>query len=286
MGEYKIEFTDFKDSSTSRFWFAEIELPGHLEASSTPTLSPSVSPSGTPSSTPSLYPSTAPSVVPSAPPSEHPTVDLPDDGNFINNILMQGSSVQSLGCSSVSKARQAKDGTTDKYGCYRNKSETQSIIVSPVHDRLSIAKSIRLYTSNSNPKQDPTSFALYGRVDSHLPWMEVSRGIFPGVAEGLPRNNQGIVINSTYKNGDDNLIYSEVKFPSNAVAYLNYKIEFTGFKDSSTSWFRFAEIELPGHLEASSTPTLSPSISPSKNPTSSPSGSPTPNPTDSPTLKP
>merc|ERR1711862_1029765 len=264
MGEYKIEFTDFKDSSTSRFWFAEIELPGHLEASSTPTLSPSVSPSGIPSSAPSLYPSTAPSVVPSAPPSEHPTVDLPDDGNFINNIFMQGSSVQSLGCSSVSKAGQARDGTTDKYGCYRNKSETQSIIVSPVHDRLSIAKSIRLYTSNSNAKYDPTSFALYGRVDSHLPWMEVSRGIFPGVAEGLPRNNQGIAINSTYKNGDDNLVYSEVKFPSNGAAYLEYKIEFTDFKDSSTSWFRFAEIELPGHLEASSTPTLSPSISPSK----------------------
>ena len=178
---------------------------------------------------------------------------------------MKGSSVQSLGCSSVSKAWQARDGTTDKYGCYRNKSETQSIIVSPVHGRLSIAKSIRLYTSDSKAKQDPTSFALYGRVDSDLPWMEVSRGNFPGVDEGLPRNSQGIMINSTYKNGDDNLIYSEVEFPSNGAAYLDYKIEFTGFKDSSTSWFRFAEIELPGHLEASSTPTSSPSISPSKN---------------------
>merc|ERR1712157_184431 len=124
------------------------------------------------------------------------------------------------------------------------------------------------YMSDSRANQDPTTFALYGRVDSDLPWMEVSQGNFPGVAEGLPRNSQGIVINSTYKNGDDDLVYSEVKFPSNGAAYLDYKIEFTDFKDTSTSRFRFAEIELPGHLEASSTPTLSPSVSPTGIPSS------------------
>ena len=193
-------------------------------------------------------------------------MDLPDEGDLLNTIAPPGSSIESLGCVNDGKSWRAIDRTTSHYSCTRDVNVTQSIIIAPnTGGRKSILTAMRLYPSSRSETQNPLSYILSGRADAESPWVFMIDGEFPGVREGLSRNPGSVEINSTFESGDANLVYSEVGLPHNGDAYLDYKIEFTAMKGgSSTTYLRFAELELPGHLEASLSPTLSPSISPTK----------------------
>ena len=198
-------------------------------------------------------------------------MDLPDEGDLLHTVWTAGKPVQSFGCLSDSKSWRARDGTTYKYSCTRDVNATQGFIITPNNGgRKSIVTAMRLYPGSHNLNQTPLSYILSGRADAESPWVYMFDGEFPGVRAGLPKNVEGLVINSTYKSGDTNFAYSEVGLPNNGDAYLDYKIEFTAMRGgSSTTYLRFAELELPGHLEASVSPTLSPSTTPTSEPTDS-----------------
>ena len=195
-------------------------------------------------------------------------MDLPDEGDLLHNVLPSDASIISLGCTSVGRAYQAIDGTTSRYHCTRNQTETQSIIIAPGKGRKSILTAMRLYPSDKPQNQMPASYILSGRAGSESPWVQMMSGDIPGVRGGFARNTNAVVINSSFESGDTGLTYFEVGMPHNGDAYLDYKIDFTSMRGGdSERYLRFGEIELPGHLEASVSPTLSPSTSPTSQPT-------------------
>jgi len=289
--EYKLTF-QLRSETTNSFQFAELEMPGMLlppEPSASPTLSPSISPTKAPTDSPTVSPTKSPSESPSENPTANPTADLPDDGTLVNT-LFSGSSVTDFGCAGDPKGWKARDGTTIKFGCDRTDMHDPSLsvditglIFTPKHLSSSIPKALRLYPSNSCQNCDPLNYILEGRVDAGTgPWVVISEGDFPLIAEGLGRNPEGLPISSSYGSGDPNLHYTQVEFHSNSAAFFEYKLSFPETKSPTSNSLRFAEVELAGMLltaPPSASPTLDPSTSPTKTPTSSPSASPSENPT-------
>jgi hypothetical protein len=149
------------------------------------------------------------------------------------------------------------------------------------HDRQpSIPKALRLYPSTCKGC-DPIAFTLQGRVDPNSPWIEIDSSEIPDMADGPPRNAQGLSIASTYESGDTNHTFKTVHFHSHSAAFLEYNLTFVQ-KNPSKSSFQVAEIEIPGMLIPAA-PTTSPTLSPSGSPTKKPSVSPSTSPTDNPT---
>lgn len=207
-------------------------------------------------------------------PSANPTADLPDDGWLIPNIL-EGSSGADFGCTNDAKVWKAFDKSTTKYQCDRTGMHysTVGFITTPQHGQLTIPKALRLYTANSCSSCDPLGFTLEGRMDAAASWDQIASGEWPGIAEGLGRNDRDLPINSTYENGDTDFTFTTVHFHGHSAPYLEYKLTFQ-LRSETTNWFQFAELEMPGMLlppEPSASPTLSPSISPTKAPSDAPS---------------
>ena len=69
-----------------------------------------------------------------------------------------------------------------------------------------------------------------------------------------------MTINSSFESADPALVSTEVVFPSNTMAYLEYKVQFPETR-APTSGIQAAEIELPGWV-IHHAPTMSPSQSP------------------------
>lgn len=284
--EYKLSYEARQPTLTNGLQYAEIELPGMVlppEPSASPTLAPSMSPTVSPTHGPTVSPTKGPTLSPTVGPTDSPTADLPDDGMLVSTIFTPGSLAERFGCNNTGTGWRIRDGTTDRDSCRRTDMWDQpaGYIITPEHGKLSIAKGLRLYPGKNCHNCDPLSFVLEGCVDSESPWVELSNGDFPLVAEGLDRNVEGLQINSTYDHAAPNLNVSEVLFPSNDAAYLNYKLTFE-MRLPTSNFLRIAEMEMPGMLlppEPSVSPTRAPSTSPTKLPTVSPTARPTNNPT-------
>jgi hypothetical protein len=136
---------------------------------------------------------------------------------------------------------------------------TTGIVFSrPVDDeRLSIPKGIRVYTANSCKNCDPLYYILEGSMNATTTnqwiastdqWIEIDKGEFPFILEGLSRNPQGLPINSTHKNADPNLFSTEVHFNSHKTTYLEYRLTFEPRAHSNNTHqnVQLAEIEIPG----------------------------------------
>jgi len=267
-----------------------------------PTGSPSFSPSRNPTSSPTSTPSDSPSSSPSFTPSENPTADLPDDGWLVANILSGGSDTESFGCINYSaNPWKMFDGTTNKFKCDRSENgvgdpsnvnfTVPGFIISPNHGQLTIAKGIRFYPSIANKNDDPKTYLLEGRVNSTLPWTFIAEGEFPGVAQGLPRNDQYLDIDSTYESGDTNRSFTFIEYHSHVESFLEYRLSFPEGRNhpNNRNQMQWAEIEIPGMMlpfEPSISPTLAPSVSPTVSPSTSPTASPSKSPSTSPTLSP
>ena len=222
--------------------------PTHVPTQSgSPTVS--LQPSASVSSAPSTNPTESPSASPSISPTSFPTVELPSDGTLVSNIF-SSSQVTSFGCDSSESDYKSSDGTTNRLWCGRSlyPEEPSGIIVTPT--KLSIAKGIRIYSSNSCKSCDPVSYILEGRIDEQSPWIEMHRGNLPWKnvkwdSPSIIRNPESLLINSTYKSGDTNLVYTSIDYRLNKDVYMSYKLTVTQTRKSSNpaSWI-VAEIEI------------------------------------------
>ena len=214
----------------------------------------------------------------------NPTVDLPDDGWLVANIFASGSQRQAetFGCINDSaNPWRMFDGDTTKFWCDRTGVSDPSnenftipgMIISPNHGQLTIAKGIRFYPSHAGKGYDPKTYLLEGRVNSTLPWTFIAEGEFPGVAQGLPRNNKTGVINSSYESGDPTRSFTSIDYHTHGDAYLEYKLSFPVQRAYNLNSIQFGEIEIPGMMLPFE-PSVSPTQAPSGTPTLSPSRSP------------
>ena len=229
----------------------------------------------------------APSDSPSVSPTMNPTVDLPDDGWLVANIFASGTSARQaevFGCINDSaNPWRMFDGDTTKFWCDRTGVSDPSnenftvpgLIISPNHGQLTIAKGIRFYPSHVNKNYDPKTYLLEGRVNSTLPWTFIAEGEFPGVAQGLPRNNITGVINSSYESGDPTRSFTSIDYHSHVESFLEYRLSFPEGRNhpNNRNQMQWAEIEIPGMMlpfEPSVSPTLAPSVSPTVSPSKAP----------------
>ena len=252
-----------------------------------PTLAPTQSgspttsskPSISVSSSPSTNPTESPSASPSVSPTSFPTVELPSDGTLVSNIF-SSSQVTSFGCDSSESDYKSSDGTTNRLWCgrYLYPEEPSGIIVTPT--KLSIAKGIRIYSSDGCKSCDPVVYVLEGRTDEQSPWIEIHRGNLPWKSvkwdsPSINRNPQYLPINSTYKSGDTNLVYTSIDYRLNKEVYMSYKLTVVQTRRVANV-MRMGEIEIPGMLlpnDPSTAPTPAPSTSPTELPTSNPTTS-------------
>jgi len=220
----------------------------------------------------------------------NPTVDLPDDGWLVANIFANSGSTarqaEVFGCLNNNgnpNPWRMFDGDTAKFWCDRTGLSDPSnenftipgMIISPNHGQLTIAKGIRLYPSHANKNYDPKTYLLEGRVNSTLPWIFIAEGEFPGVAQGLPRNNKTGVINSSYESGDPVRSFTSIDYHTHGDAYLEYRLSFPEPRAYNKASIQFGEIEIPGMMLP---------FEPSVSPTQAPSGTPTVQPSKSPVL--
>ena len=222
-----------------------------------PTLAPTQSgspttsskPSISVSSSPSTNPTESPSASPSVSPTSFPTVELPSDGTLVSNIF-SSSQVTSFGCDSSESDYKSSDGTTNRLWCgrYLYPEEPSGIIVTPT--KLSIAKGIRIYSSDGCKSCDPVVYVLEGRTDEQSPWIEIHRGNLPWKSfkwdsPSINRNPQYLPINSSYESGDPNLTFTAIDYPSENTAYYSYRFTFLQTRRAANV-MRMGEIEIPG----------------------------------------
>lgn len=227
---------------------------------------------------PTLSPTGSPSKSPTATPSASPTAVLPDNGFLVASILNDGTgaTIDHENCANSWSVTTAVDGTTERYTCNeRDPSLTTSITIIPNHGKLSIVKALRLYPADTCPGCDPLDFVLEGRADSNAPWIEIESGRFPGIAEGTvgrnPRDDGSVdpptvalpIDDSTYESADPDLNSTEVLFPTNGAAYLDYRLSYDPRGGASMGYIRYGELEMPGMIlapEPSTSPTPSPTV--------------------------
>lgn len=218
---------------------------------------PSQSPSKSPSSSPSKAPSNGPTGSPSKKVTSQPTnlpVSPPTTSGVAYpaaNVVGKSSPVTAFGCSSTS-SHQAVDMNTDPMACSII-DPVYGIEISPYHKQLSTVKNIRVYSSKHYPGRDPVTYILEGRTDSGSPWQFVAQGDFEWKSQSNPpRNGSGNQINSSYESGDPSRSFTTaVSFPVVTTAYLDYRISLTTRSDPA--YLKFAEIELPGEIQAAVT---------------------------------
>ncbi len=127
-------------------------------------------------------------------------------------------------------------------------SEANGFVVTPSHGKVSIVKSLRIYTHNNCPSCDPVDYIVEGRVDSSSQWIVIAQGDFAWKDASLGRNSRGISIQSNYDLGDETLNFEEVPFSNNRQAFLEYKVTFPTTRAVDSSYLYLAELELPGIL--------------------------------------
>jgi len=134
----------------------------------------------------------------------------------VESVFDIGSTVTTFGCYDSNEGNWALDGTTTKYQCDRTGmlNEPTGLVITPSHQRLSIAEGLRVYASNNCPNCDPVSYIIEGRTGSTSNWVQISQGDLLWKALTLfPRNgNQDVDIGSSYTDGDGSLKYTEVSF--------------------------------------------------------------------------
>lgn len=192
-------------------------------------------------------------------------VPLWETSDPVASILDKGSTVSVFGCNpdySVS-ANRALDGTTDKWYCGRSDvNGVSGWIVTPTHQRMSIAQGLRVYAHNNCPNCDPVSYIFEGRTGPSSEWEQISAGDLPWKNwSSYPRNSYlGVNIQSSYSSGDNSKIYTEVSFaddPALLNLYMEYKLTWTATRVSSQATLQLAEVEVPGLLkEAPEMPVL------------------------------
>merc|ERR1712157_124989 len=114
----------------------------------------------------------------------------------------------------------AIDGNTRQYSCDRKELHDQEaglIISSP---QMSIAKGLRIYAHWNCKWCDAVSYTLQGRSGPDEVWSEI---------------------------GASSKVYTEVKFPANADAFLDYRFTFTT-RNPTSRYLKIAELEVPGVL--------------------------------------
>ena len=169
----------------------------------------------------------------------------------VATVVGKSSPVATFGCSS-STSHQAVDMNTNPLSCDII-GPVYGIEISPYHKQLSIVRNIRVYSSKHYPDRDPVTYILEGRTDSGSPWQFVAQGDFEWKSQSNPpRNGSGNQINSSYESGDPSKTFTvPVSFPVLTTAYLDYKITLTTRSDPA--FLKFAEIELPGEIQAAVT---------------------------------
>lgn len=191
-----------------------------------------------------------PTLTPTNQPITSQPVTSTPQGTPVANVVGKSSPVTVFGCTLVTPSHRAVDANTDPFQCSLSGGPA-GVIISPYHYQLSHVHGLRVYSSKHYPQFDPVSYVLEGRADSSSPWQMVSQGDFPWISQSSPgRNPSGNAINSSYESGDASRTYTEVSFPENNMAYLEYKIIF--LTRSSPTTLKFSEVELPGLILASS----------------------------------
>lgn len=189
----------------------------------------------------------------------------------MDSVLDTASTVTQFGCNNT--PNNAIDRTTEKYSCDRTGrlAEPTGIEVVPSHGKVSIVKGLRLYSHNNCASCDAVDYILEGRTDTSSPWTVIGEGDLPWKDQPMDRNSRGLSISSTYESGDPDREFTQVFFPSNLEAFLEYKLTFPTTRLAGSTSFQFAEVELPG-MQFDEVPdlSLSPTVSPVPNPTSSP----------------
>ena len=201
-----------------------------------------------------FQPTLSPSKTPSVSPSASPTTAAPTDAPTLNevaSIFDEESYVSAFGCINMDPIvfPRAIDGSTDKYFCDRTEAtETPGFTIIPSHNKLSIAKALRVYSSNECSGCDPVAFSLEGRSDPEASWTVISSGDLPWAGTTAPgRNFQGQDVISSYGTADTSFVYTEVVL-SNDIEYLHYKLSFQETRDINSNSLQFAEVELAGVL--------------------------------------
>jgi len=132
------------------------------------------------------------------------------------SIFDVGSTVTSFGCTNTEASNSALDGTTSKYFCDRDNllEDPTGLVITPSHQRLSIAEGMRVYAHNNCPNCDTVSYLFEGRANSASNWIQISQGDLPWkTATRFDRNSVlGLDISSTYTSGDDSFVFTEVSF--------------------------------------------------------------------------
>ena len=170
-------------------------------------------------------------------------------GTQVATVIGVGSPVTTFGCSEGSgDGSTAIDANGNAFTCIRTIGQPAGLIVSPYSQEMSNVHKLRVYSSKHYPRIDPVTYILEGRVDSSSPWELIGQGDFPWITDSTPgRNPTRTVMYSTYESGHSSFTYTEVTFPDNNKAYLEYKMTFEPRKSSETT-IKFAEVELPGLL--------------------------------------
>ena len=166
----------------------------------------------------------------------------------VASIFDLGSTVTSFGCDNEDTDNRATDGTTVKFYCQRTGSATTGLLITPFHNRLSIAHGLRVYAANNCPSCDPVSYIFEGRTNASSDWVMIGQGDLPWKDSSNDGNNVlGLDISSTYKNGDSTIAHTEVSF-SNVLYYMQYRLTWTDTRNSNSNKLQFSEIEVPGLL--------------------------------------
>jgi len=167
----------------------------------------------------------------------------------VSNILDEESYVSVFGCNNVdvNVPPRLVDGSTNKFVCDRTglQGTASGMIIIPSHNKVSIAKALRVYSHNDCSGCDPVQYTLEGRSSAEGSWTSISSGSLPWTDPVPGRNFQGEDLASSYDSGDSTKVFTEVSLGNN-LEYLHYKLTFEATRDSNSNSLQFAEIELPG----------------------------------------
>merc|ERR1712157_102486 len=166
---------------------------------------------------------------------------------ILNTIFSPSSLMDSFGC--VRKVRHSHviDSSTRHYPCDRKELHDQEAGLIISSSQMSIAQGLRIYAHSGCKWCDAVTYTLQGRAGPDSAWSEIGSGDLPWINFMPARNAKGSPISSTYESGDASKIYTEVRFPSNADAFLDYRFTFTT-RDPTSRYLRIAELEVPGIL--------------------------------------
>jgi len=182
-------------------------------------------------------------------PTKDPTLSPTADSTptKVNTVIDLKSNITSVGTETPMIVDKACDGTTNALTFKRALGQNPGLIAEPSHS-FSIVKGIRVYNGPNYKSRDPTKYIVEGRNGYEDSWHMISEG---GITMGRRRNPKGILISSTFSEGDTSLRFREVSF-ENDVAYSQYKVTFPEAKDGGTRVL-VAEVELPGIVGPSRT---------------------------------